>query len=43
MSEVLRPAIAIVAAGVATPLGLDLESYWSGLVTGVSPGVTSAA
>ena len=29
-----RP-IAIVAAGVATPLGLDLETFWSGLVTGV--------
>ncbi|HEY7519508.1 MAG TPA: beta-ketoacyl-[acyl-carrier-protein] synthase family protein [Methylomirabilota bacterium] len=27
--------IAIVAAGVATPLGLDLETFWSGLVTGV--------
>ena len=31
----MMPAIAIVAAGVATPLGLDLDSYWSALVTGV--------
>jgi 3-oxoacyl-(acyl-carrier-protein) synthase len=27
--------VAVLAAGVATPLGLDLESFWSGLVTGV--------
>lgn len=25
----------MIAAGVATPLGLDLETFWSGLVTGV--------
>lgn len=31
----LRAPIAVVAAGVATPLGLDLETFWSGLVTGV--------
>jgi 3-oxoacyl-[acyl-carrier-protein] synthase II len=28
-------AAAIVAAGVATPLGLDLDTFWSGLCTGV--------
>jgi 3-oxoacyl-[acyl-carrier-protein] synthase II len=27
--------IAVVAAGVATPVGLDLDSFWSALVTGV--------
>jgi 3-oxoacyl-[acyl-carrier-protein] synthase II len=27
--------VAVLAAGVATPLGLDLESFWSALVTGV--------
>lgn len=27
--------VAVLAAGVATPLGMDLESFWSGLVTGV--------
>lgn len=27
--------VAVVAAGVATPLGLDLDSFWSALVTGV--------
>jgi len=27
--------IAIVAAGVATPVGLDLETFWSALCTGV--------
>ncbi len=31
----LSAPIAVVAAGVATPLGLDLETFWSGLVTGV--------
>ena len=35
VSEARLPAVAIVAAGVATPLGPDLDSYWSGLVTGV--------
>jgi len=29
-----RP-VAIVAAGVATPLGLDLDTFWSALCTGV--------
>jgi 3-oxoacyl-(acyl-carrier-protein) synthase len=29
------PAVAVLAAGVATPIGLDLDSYWSALVTGV--------
>ena len=28
-------AVAVVAAGVATPLGLDLDSFWSALCTGV--------
>jgi 3-oxoacyl-[acyl-carrier-protein] synthase II len=32
---VLSAPIAVVAAGVATPVGLDLETFWSGLVTGV--------
>ena len=31
----LSARIAVVAAGVATPLGLGLETFWSGLVTGV--------
>ena len=35
MEDVLTPPVAIVAAGVATPLGLGLETFWSGLVTGV--------
>ena len=30
----MRP-VAVVAAGVATPIVLDLETFWSGLVTGV--------
>jgi 3-oxoacyl-[acyl-carrier-protein] synthase II len=31
----LRPdPIAIVAAGVVTPIGADLDAFWSGLVTG---------
>jgi 3-oxoacyl-[acyl-carrier-protein] synthase II len=30
----MRP-VAVVAAGVATPIGLDLETFWSGLITGV--------
>ncbi|HEX3179551.1 MAG TPA: beta-ketoacyl synthase N-terminal-like domain-containing protein, partial [Methylomirabilota bacterium] len=29
------PPIAVLAAGVATPIGLDLDSYWTALVTGV--------
>src|SRR5438132_578996 len=28
-------AVAVVAAGVATPLGLDLDTFWSALCTGV--------
>ena len=28
--------IAIAAAGAVTPIGPDLETFWSGLVTGVS-------
>jgi 3-oxoacyl-[acyl-carrier-protein] synthase II len=35
VEDVLRAPVAVVAAGVATPLGLDLETFWSGLVTGV--------
>jgi len=35
VADVLRAPVAVVAAGVATPLGLDLETFWSGLVTGV--------
>lgn len=31
----LTAPIAVMAAGVATPLGLDLETFWSGLVTGI--------
>lgn len=31
-----RERIAIVAAGVVTPIGQDLDAYWSALVTGVS-------
>jgi 3-oxoacyl-(acyl-carrier-protein) synthase len=31
----LTEPVAVVAAGVATPLGLDLDSFWSALVTGV--------
>src|ERR1700687_2083032 len=27
--------IAIVAAGVVTPIGQDLDTFWSGLLTGV--------
>ena len=34
----MRP-VAVVAAGVATPLGLDLDSFWSALCTGVD-GIT---
>ena len=34
MSGRTRP-VAVIAAGVATPLGLDLDSYWSALCTGV--------
>jgi 3-oxoacyl-[acyl-carrier-protein] synthase II len=30
----MRP-VAVVAAGVATPLGLDLDTFWSALCTGV--------
>ena len=26
--------VAIVAAGVATPVGLDLDAFWSGLLAG---------
>jgi len=32
---VTPPPIAVLAAGVATPIGLDLDSYWTALVTGV--------
>jgi 3-oxoacyl-[acyl-carrier-protein] synthase II len=35
VANVLTAPVAVVAAGVATPLGLDLETFWSGLVTGV--------
>jgi 3-oxoacyl-[acyl-carrier-protein] synthase II len=35
VGDVLTAPLAVVAAGVATPLGLDLETFWSGLVTGV--------
>jgi 3-oxoacyl-[acyl-carrier-protein] synthase II len=35
VADVLTAPLAVVAAGVATPLGLDLETFWSGLVTGV--------
>jgi 3-oxoacyl-[acyl-carrier-protein] synthase II len=35
VEAVLSAPIAVVAAGVATPVGLDLETFWSGLVTGV--------
>jgi 3-oxoacyl-[acyl-carrier-protein] synthase II len=35
VEDVLRAPVAVVAAGVATPLGLDLETFWSGLVAGV--------
>ena len=27
--------IAVVAAGVVTPIGQDLDTFWSGLLTGV--------
>ena len=30
----MTPA-AVVAAGVATPIGLDLDTFWSALCTGV--------
>ena len=30
-----RERIAIVAAGVVTPIGQDLDTFWSGLLTGV--------
>jgi len=30
----MRP-VAVIAAGVATPLGLDLDTFWSALCTGV--------
>lgn len=30
----MREPIAIVAAGVATPIGLDLDAFWSSLLTG---------
>ena len=35
---VARPAerIAIAAAGVVTPVGQDVEAFWSSLVTGAS-------
>ncbi|MGH7310517.1 MAG: beta-ketoacyl synthase N-terminal-like domain-containing protein, partial [Candidatus Rokuibacteriota bacterium] len=32
--------IAVVAAGVVTPVGTDLEAFWSGLVTG-SDGIST--
>src|SRR5205085_7862513 len=32
--------VTIVAAGVVTPVGGDLESFWSGLLTGVD-GITT--
>jgi 3-oxoacyl-(acyl-carrier-protein) synthase len=35
VEAVLSAPISVVAAGVATPLGLDVETFWSGLVTGV--------
>jgi 3-oxoacyl-[acyl-carrier-protein] synthase II len=35
VEDVLSAPIAVVAAGVTTPVGLDLETFWSGLVTGV--------
>jgi 3-oxoacyl-[acyl-carrier-protein] synthase II len=35
VEAVLSAPIAVLAAGVATPVGLDLETFWSGLVTGV--------
>lgn len=34
-APVLRPdPIAVVAAGVVTPIGADLDAFWSGLITG---------
>ena len=35
MSSRTRGAVTIVGAGVATPLGLDLDSFWTALCTGV--------
>lgn len=35
-----RPAVAVLAAGVTTPIGHDLDAFWSGLVTGVD-GITA--
>src|SRR5262245_33834447 len=39
--SVLSPEpVAVVAAGVATPVGLDLDAFWSGLLAG-SDGIST--
>lgn len=40
MSPAPRGAVAILGAGVTTPIGADLDAFWSGLVTGVD-GITT--
>ena len=35
MSAAPRPRIALVAAGVVTPVGQDVDAFWSSLLTGV--------
>ena len=34
MATLAADPVRIVAAGVVTPIGGDLESFWSGLLTG---------
>ena len=32
----MREPVLVTGAGVVTPIGQDLDSFWAGLVTGVS-------
>jgi len=36
MARAVREPVSITGAGVVTPIGQDLDSFWAGLVTGVS-------
>ncbi|PYO26562.1 MAG: hypothetical protein DMD86_19565 [Candidatus Rokuibacteriota bacterium] len=36
VESTVREPVSITGAGVVTPIGQDLDSFWAGLVTGVS-------
>lgn len=40
VSPARRHAVAVLGAGVTTPIGPDLDAFWSGLITGVD-GITT--